>query len=56
VLPVAPGIEYRLPPYDMDAVLIEIELMLDWYFPAVGMTLPEQAAAALRTSAFAAHS
>ncbi len=30
-LPVAPHIEYRLPRYDMDAFLIEAELLLDWY-------------------------
>ena len=28
---VAPQIEYRLPLYDMDAFLIEVELLLDWY-------------------------
>ena len=32
-LPVAPGVEYRLPPYDIDAFLIEAELLLDWYMP-----------------------
>jgi tRNA threonylcarbamoyl adenosine modification protein YjeE len=32
-LTVAPGIEYRLPPYDIDAFLIEAELLLDWYMP-----------------------
>ena len=30
-LPVAPHVEYRIPPYDMDAFLIEAELLLDWY-------------------------
>ena len=30
-LPVAPRQEYFLPPYDMDAFLIEAELLLDWY-------------------------
>src|ERR1044072_8956882 len=33
ILTVAPGIEYRLPPYDIDAFLIEAELLLDWYVP-----------------------
>ena len=33
VLPVAPHVEYRIPPYDMDAFLIEAELLLDWYLP-----------------------
>lgn len=32
-LPVSPRVEYRIPPYDMDAFLIEIELLLDWYIP-----------------------
>jgi hypothetical protein len=30
-LPVAPQINYRLPHYDIDAFLIEAELLLDWY-------------------------
>jgi hypothetical protein len=30
-LPVAPGVDHRLPPYDIDAFLIEAELLLDWY-------------------------
>ena len=33
VLPVAPHVEYRIPLYDMDAFLIEAELLLDWYLP-----------------------
>ncbi len=33
VLPVEPGVDYALPPYDMDALLIEVELLLDWYLP-----------------------
>jgi N-acetylmuramate 1-kinase len=32
-LPVAPGVDYTLPPYDMEALLIEAELPLDWYLP-----------------------
>ena len=32
-LPIAPRVEYRLPPYDIDAFLIEVELLLDWYLP-----------------------
>ena len=38
-LTVAPGIEYRLPPYDIDAFLIEAELLLDWYVPHRGGTV-----------------
>ncbi|HXZ47004.1 MAG TPA: phosphotransferase, partial [Pseudolabrys sp.] len=33
VLTVEPGLEYRIPRYDMDAFLIEAELLLDWYLP-----------------------
>src|SRR5947209_6877874 len=38
-LTVAPGIEYRLPPFDIDAFLIEAELLLDWYVPHRGGTV-----------------
>ena len=30
-LAVSPHVEYRLPRYDMDALMIEVELLLDWY-------------------------
>ena len=33
VLPVEPGVDYRLPHYDLDALLIEAELLVDWYLP-----------------------
>ena len=33
VLPVAPKVEYALPTYDLDAFLIEAELLVDWYLP-----------------------
>ncbi len=35
-LPVTESIEHRIPPYDLDALLIEVELMLDWYLPYRG--------------------
>jgi len=35
-LPVAPRVDHRLPPYDVDAFLIEAELLLDWYLPHRG--------------------
>jgi len=35
-LPVAAGDDYRLPRYDIDALLIEVELLLDWYLPQLG--------------------
>jgi tRNA threonylcarbamoyl adenosine modification protein YjeE len=33
LLPISPGLDYRLPAYDLDAFLIETELLLDWYLP-----------------------
>jgi tRNA threonylcarbamoyl adenosine modification protein YjeE len=35
VLPVAPGIDYRVPAYDPEAMAIETELLIDWYMPHV---------------------
>ncbi|PWJ80201.1 hypothetical protein C7441_113128 [Pseudaminobacter salicylatoxidans] len=32
---VAPGVVHTVPPFDRDAMLIEVELLLDWYVPAV---------------------
>lgn len=32
-LPVAPGINHKLYRYDLEALTIEAELLLDWYFP-----------------------
>lgn len=32
-LPLAPRVDYHIPPFDMDAMLIEAELLLDWYLP-----------------------
>jgi hypothetical protein len=36
-LEVAPHREYRLPRYDIDAFMIEVELLADWYLPYAGM-------------------
>jgi len=33
LLPVEPGVDYRLPRYDLEALLIEAELLVDWYLP-----------------------
>ena len=44
VLPVAPGVDYQLPPYDMDAFLIEAELLLDWYLPRLGVKIADSQA------------
>jgi len=35
-LPVAPSVTYHLPQYDLDAFLVEAELLLDWYLPHHG--------------------
>src|SRR5580692_4536324 len=35
-LPVTSELVYRLPPYDMEAFLIEAELLLDWYLIGAG--------------------
>jgi N-acetylmuramate 1-kinase len=41
VLPVAPHVEHRIPYYDMNAFLIEVELLLDWYLPRLQSPLAE---------------
>jgi len=39
-LPITEGREHVLPPYDMEALLIEVELLADWYAPhRAGFTL-----------------
>src|SRR6476646_1780399 len=40
-VPVAPHVTHWLPIYDMDAYLIEAELLLDWYLPRRGVTASE---------------
>lgn len=40
VLPVEPGVQYQLPTYDTAAFLIEVELLLDWYLPRLGTSVP----------------
>jgi tRNA threonylcarbamoyl adenosine modification protein YjeE len=39
VLPVAPRIDHPLPTYDLDALLIEAELLVDWYVPHRGRAI-----------------
>ncbi|HEY5378139.1 MAG TPA: tRNA (adenosine(37)-N6)-threonylcarbamoyltransferase complex ATPase subunit type 1 TsaE [Pseudolabrys sp.] len=34
------GVQYRLPRYDIDALLIEAELLLDWFLPLLGHQPP----------------
>ncbi len=36
-LMVSPHVEYRIPNYDMEAFLIEAELLLDWFMPRFGV-------------------
>ncbi len=43
VLPVAPRIEHHVPLYDLDAYLVEIELLFDWYLPHRGVKTPDAA-------------
>lgn len=42
-LPVAPRIEHRMPTYDIDAYLAEVELLFDWYLPFRGANLRDAA-------------
>ncbi|MCB5174957.1 tRNA (adenosine(37)-N6)-threonylcarbamoyltransferase complex ATPase subunit type 1 TsaE [Microvirga lenta] len=35
VLPVTEGQEHAIPPYDLEALLIELELLADWYVPHI---------------------
>jgi tRNA threonylcarbamoyl adenosine modification protein YjeE len=35
VLPVSEGIEHAIPSYDLEAMLIEVELLADWYVPHI---------------------
>jgi tRNA threonylcarbamoyl adenosine modification protein YjeE len=39
---VAPNVTHRLPPYDMNAQLIEAELLLDWYLPHHRVAVTEE--------------
>jgi N-acetylmuramate 1-kinase len=48
-LPVAPQLEYRLPRYDLEAFLIEAELLLDWYLVRAKAPAGETARAAFVT-------
>ncbi|HET9718066.1 MAG TPA: tRNA (adenosine(37)-N6)-threonylcarbamoyltransferase complex ATPase subunit type 1 TsaE [Pseudolabrys sp.] len=41
VLPVEPGVDYQIPTYDIEALLIEAELLLDWYLPKLGVKVTD---------------
>ena len=48
VVPVEPDVEYRIPHYDMDAFLIEVELLLDWYLPKLEIRISDTKRGAYR--------
>ncbi len=48
-LPIAPHLDYDIPPFDIDAMLVEVSLTLDWYLPDRGA----EVSAALRDEFFA---
>jgi tRNA threonylcarbamoyl adenosine modification protein YjeE len=41
-LPLAPHITYTIPPFDTDAMLVEIGLMVEWYMPDRGTELSSE--------------
>jgi tRNA threonylcarbamoyl adenosine modification protein YjeE len=41
ILPVAPSVAHRIPRYDMQAFLIEAELLLDWYLPHLNVAVTD---------------
>jgi tRNA threonylcarbamoyl adenosine modification protein YjeE len=45
LLPVAPHVDYRLPAYDLDAFLIEVELLPEWYLPFRNREISQEARA-----------
>ena len=48
-LEAAPGVLHQVPPYDRDAMMIEVELLLDWYLPyATGKSADDDVRAAFR--------
>lgn len=47
-LPVEPGVTYRVPRFDLAAMLIEVSLLIDWYLPHVGVEASADLRAAYR--------
>jgi len=43
LLPVAPHLEYQIPAYELEAFLIEAELLLDWYLKRLGVEMAQGA-------------
>jgi tRNA threonylcarbamoyl adenosine modification protein YjeE len=50
VLPIDDQVNYRIPPYDLDALAIEVELLLDWYAPHVAHVTLTSSAKAIFTN------
>ncbi len=42
LLPVAPHLEYRIPRFDLEAFLTEVELLLDWYLPRLNEQVSDE--------------
>ncbi|MBT1159134.1 tRNA (adenosine(37)-N6)-threonylcarbamoyltransferase complex ATPase subunit type 1 TsaE [Aminobacter anthyllidis] len=42
-LEAAPGVVHHVPPFDRDALMIEVDLLVDWYVPAVTGAPPSDA-------------
>jgi N-acetylmuramate 1-kinase len=40
-IPFAPHASYHLPLYDLEAYLVEVELLLDWYLPRIKAAIPD---------------
>jgi N-acetylmuramate 1-kinase len=49
VLPVAPHLDHRIPYYDLNAFLIEAELLLDWYLPRLNAPMQDSERESFRT-------
>jgi aminoglycoside/choline kinase family phosphotransferase len=49
IVPIAAGVEYQIPRYDLDAFLIEAELLLDWYLPKLAARITEAKRESYRT-------
>jgi tRNA threonylcarbamoyl adenosine modification protein YjeE len=49
LLPVAPHLEYQIPAYELEAFLVEAELILDWYLPRLEAPVSASARAEFRS-------
>ena len=48
-LPISPHVEHRIPYYDINAFLIEAELLLDWFLPRLDAAIPDTERGSFRT-------